>query len=701
MIVKLKSLDSTTLAKIIELQKAVAEAGFELPKVMQTIVDGVQSILNFEGTVIELVENDSLVYSAVSGPLAKNTLGLKVKITSSLSGLAVTTNQILKCDDTEDDSRVDREACEKISLKSMVVVPFITDSKIAGVLKVMSSKKKSFQKEHEIVISVLADTLAASLHNSEIAEQNTLKTLQQSDLNLSLHAQKEFLKAILENLSEGVVACDAEGNLTIFNKKLREWHGLSPTQIPAEDVSQYYSLFQADGQTKMQTDEIPLFRALKGETVSRKEMVIARSGLPPRKILASAQAIYDQNQLLIGAVAVMHDISEQMKAHAEISRLNQELEKKVLERTEQLTETMKVLKESSIDIKIKSDAIENSLNGFDIVNSRGEFIYANKAYLKMWGYSSQEEILGTSPATHCADPNTAQKIIATLKEKGECNLEFLAKRKDGSTFDVHMWARMAYDSHGEEIYPSTSIDITETKNYEKKLKEAISARDEFLSIASHELKTPLTSLKLQSQMKVRYLEKNEFEKFSPENIKKISESDVKQLDRLTRLVDDMLDITRINTGKLTIQKEKINLCTLVEEVISRMRKESEDKKIEISIHCSKPLIGIWDRFRIEQVITNLVTNAIKYGNRKPIEILINHLDDSAVLIVKDQGTGIQSEDQERIFERFERAISKSEISGLGLGLYIVKEIIERHGGSVRIESTPGQGSSFIVKLPLS
>jgi PAS domain S-box-containing protein len=696
----LTTLDPSILARIIHLQKAVAQSGLNLSEAMETIVNGVQSLLNFDGTVIELVDNDSLVYRATSGPLAQGTIGMRVKQTSSLSGLAVKTRQVQRCNDTEKDPRVDHNACQRIGLRSMIVVPFCTASQIAGVLKVMSSQTNSFNHHHEIILSTITDSLAASLHNAEEAHQRAEKSLEQSSLNQALHEQKEFLNALLENLSEGVAACDAQGKLTIFNKKLREWHGLPPQQISPEQWAQHYDIFYSNGLTHMEKEDIPLYRALNGEQVTNSEMVIAPKNKSPRYILASAEAIYDNNKQRIGAVVILHDITAQKKAHNEISRLNQELELKVEARTHELSKAMQNLKANSIDLQIKSEALENSLNGFDIVNARGEFIYANKAYLKMWGYGSLKEIIGTSPATHCADPETALKIINLLKQNGECNIEFLAKRKDGSTFDVHMWARLAYDSEGNEIYPSTSVDITESKNYEKKLKEAIVSRDEFLSIASHELKTPLTSLKLQTQMRVRNLQRNELEKFTPENLYKHTTSDLMQLNRLSRLVDDMLDITRINTGKLTIQKEKTDLGLLVEDVVSRVNKDFQDNEIEITVSCPSPVIGNWDRFRLEQVVTNLVSNAVKYGKSKPIEVFISCLENQAELIVKDQGPGVKPEDQQRIFERFERAISKSEISGLGLGLHIVKEIVDRHGGSVQIKSQMGQGSSFIVRLPL-
>ncbi|MBA2403514.1 MAG: PAS domain S-box protein [Bdellovibrionales bacterium] len=682
----LSALNSKILEKIVFLQTSVAHAGLRLPDVMQTIVDGIQSILNFEGSVIEVLEDEHLVYKAVSGQLTTGTLGTKVNVHSSLSGLAVKTQQVQRCNDTEIDPRVDLETCRKLSVRSMIVVPFVTSSEICGVLKVLSSRVGAFTSSDELIISVLADSLAASLHNAKEVERRAFESQSDQKNHLELHEQKEFLTALLENLSDGVVACDAKGTLTIFNKKLREWHGLPPTDISPEKWSQYYDLYHEDGITPMKTSEIPLIRAFHGEEVKDSVMVIAIKNKAPKTFLASGQAIFDSHKIKMGAVVVMHDVTEQRQSHAEISRLNQNLERIVEERT--------------IDLQLKSDALDNSLNGFDIINSKGQFIFANKAYLKMWGYETLEEVLGTSPALHCADPDTPLKIITALKKYGECNIEFLAKRKDGSTFDVQMWARLAHDINGEEIYPTTSIDITNLKKHERELKEAIRYRDEFLSIASHELKTPLTSLKLMAQLRVRNLSRPDSEKFQVEKLRSQFQSDITQLDRLNRLVDDMLDITRINTGKLTLQKERFNLCQLTQTILTREQDVLEGKVNDIKIDYSKAVVGVWDKFRIEQVVSNLLSNAIKYGQGKPIHIHISQDEKMAILIIKDQGSGISVEDQERVFDRFERVDSKAEISGLGLGLYIVKQIVEMHQGHITVESQLGLGSSFIVRLPL-
>ncbi len=242
---------------------------------------------------------------------------------------------------------------------------------------------------------------------------------------------------------------------------------------------------------------------------------------------------------------------------------------------------------------------------------------------------------------------------------------------------------------------ATAID--NARLFQKSL-EAIQSRDTFLSIASHELKTPLTSLKLQTQMRKRAVERGDFRRFDPEKLPNLLADDEKQINRLTRLVDDMLDIARIQTGKLSLEFEKFDLRSLVQESIERFSAllQSSGSTVELE---GSPAYGYWDRYRIEQIVTNLLTNAIKYGAGSKIEIQIRVKENFALLSVRDYGIGIAKEDHGRIFGQFERAVSHSGISGFGLGLYIVKQLAEAHQGEISLESELGQGSTFTLKLP--
>lgn len=230
--------------------------------------------------------------------------------------------------------------------------------------------------------------------------------------------------------------------------------------------------------------------------------------------------------------------------------------------------------------------------------------------------------------------------------------------------------------------------------------EAIRSRDEFLSIASHELKTPLQSLTLQNQMRKRNLDKNLMTAFSSERMVSMIDADLRHLRRINRLIDDMLDISRLRAGRLTFFKEKVAFVNFVKDVLERFRPQMDAAGCMLSTSYSPEVSIEMDHYRIEQVLVNLLTNATKYGAGKPVRVEVKTSSDRVQVLVTDKGPGIKEEDRGRIFQRFERAISSNEVSGLGLGLYISRQIMEQHQGRLDVLSAPGPGSTFIVELPL-
>ncbi|WNG61503.1 histidine kinase [Archangium gephyra] len=235
---------------------------------------------------------------------------------------------------------------------------------------------------------------------------------------------------------------------------------------------------------------------------------------------------------------------------------------------------------------------------------------------------------------------------------------------------------------------------------ERKLERAVQSRDEFLSVASHELNTPLTSLKLQVQSLTRTLARGDGASLSREKVTSIIDRTDRQLRRLSRLVSDLLDVSRIHAHKLTLEREHMDLRELVHDVVDRISGEFTNMGVRLDIAPGPQVVGYWDRSRLEQVLINLLTNALKYGAGKPVRVEVAADGARVSLSVKDQGVGLREQDRARIFERFERAISASEASGLGLGLYIAREIVQAHGGDISVESRLGEGSTFTVSLPM-
>lgn len=223
--------------------------------------------------------------------------------------------------------------------------------------------------------------------------------------------------------------------------------------------------------------------------------------------------------------------------------------------------------------------------------------------------------------------------------------------------------------------------------------DAVRVRDEFLSIASHELKTPLTSLALQSDSLRASAGRGD-----AEALVRKSEVIRRSVDRLTRLVASLLDLSRINAGRLELELEPVDLAEVARDVVARFEEEAARAACPLSLEAPEPVVGRWDRVRLDQVLTNLLGNAVKYGPGRPVEVRVLADGDRALLSVRDHGIGISAADQRRIFERFERAVSRRHYGGFGLGLWIVREIVEVLGGTVRVESAPGAGSTFTVAL---
>jgi len=214
------------------------------------------------------------------------------------------------------------------------------------------------------------------------------------------------------------------------------------------------------------------------------------------------------------------------------------------------------------------------------------------------------------------------------------------------------------------------------------LMETLFYREEFLSIASHELKTPLTSIKLHTQVFKRN------SSYSKEKVDRLVDQIDAQSTRLIKIIDGMLDISRIRTGQLVMTKNKFNLSEVVKELLPA----HISSEIEANIFING------DRERIIQVMSVILNNAARYGRDLPIRVSLVQRKTKITFSVQDQGYGISPEDQKRIFQRFQRAVPASEVSGIGLGLFIAKEIVEAHNGKITVKSEIGQGSTFKVNF---
>ncbi|TVT84409.1 hybrid sensor histidine kinase/response regulator [Pseudomonas sp. H3(2019)] len=235
---------------------------------------------------------------------------------------------------------------------------------------------------------------------------------------------------------------------------------------------------------------------------------------------------------------------------------------------------------------------------------------------------------------------------------------------------------------------------------QNELEQAVRMRDDFMSIVAHEVRTPLNGLILETQLRKMHLARDNAAAFTLDKMHAMVDRDERQIKSLIRLIEDMLDVSRIRTGKLSIRPSRFDLVQLTGNLLQNFAPQVESAESSVTFVAPQPVEGNWDEFRIEQVVSNLLTNALRYGAKRPIEVRVYSQDGEARMEIRDQGIGISEANQKRIFQQFERVSAKTVVAGLGLGLFISEQIVAAHGGSITVESKINQGSLFRVCLPL-
>jgi PAS domain S-box-containing protein len=294
-----------------------------------------------------------------------------------------------------------------------------------------------------------------------------------------------------------------------------------------------------------------------------------------------------------------------------------------------------------------------------------------------------------------------QRLLEAAARDGRVENEGWRVRRDGSRFWADVVITALRDSGGRlQGFAKVTRDLTERKRAEEdrlslvQAQEAIRLRDEFLSIASHELRTPLTSLQLQLQSIRQRLGATEVP------LAQRLERATRSTERLAGLIDALLDVSRISSGTLSLNLQVIDLSEVARDVTEGLLQEASTAGCSLRLDAPVPVPGTWDQLRIEQVLINLLSNAFRHAPGQPVDVRIRQEGGEARLTVEDRGPGIRPEDLERIFGRFERAAPARNYGGLGLGLYVSREIAQAHGGSIEAKNREGGGASFLLRLPL-
>jgi PAS domain S-box-containing protein len=342
------------------------------------------------------------------------------------------------------------------------------------------------------------------------------------------------------------------------------------------------------------------------------------------------------------------------------------------------------------------------------VQDAGKIIDVNASFLTLFGYQ-REELIGRSVIEFNA-PQCRERVAAQIRNVPSGRYESVGVRKDGSQFAMEISTK-PHVYQGRMLRLAAVRDVSDRLRAEQErailiqeqaarasAQEAVRLRDEFISIASHELRTPITSLLLHLDAFVRQWQAEQ----RAQDFETYTARVRRQLGRMKRLIEELLDVSRLGAGQLTLKREMVDLESVAKDVIDSLSEDLERAGCRVQLRSAGPLEGFWDRLRLEQVVENLLRNAMTFGAGKPVELSVHDDGDGhAVLAIRDYGMGIDKALQEKVFLRFERAVSARHYGGLGLGLYIAKQIIEAHDGAVRVESEIGQGSTFSVELPIA
>lgn len=525
-------------------------------------------------------------------------------------------------------------------------------------------------------VAVFTRRSLRTLASSHQKVLNELKT--QAD---ALHESREWFSITLHSIGDAVIVVNTRSQVSFMNAVAESLTGWKLSEAQGQPMSAVFNIVQEETR---QPAFNPVERVLAaGVTVglANHTLLIRRDG-KEFPIEDSAAPIKSAEGECLGVVLVFRDVTDE---------------------------------------KLRINLISESQRKFEAIfaGSATPLVFFRGKNLEFEMYNDKfsellpERVLQGRPLLEVMPElkgSTFPEILQSVMETGRSVLTYEELMPVLNPYSHQIEARY-FDSAVSQINDQQgkpygifvqSNEVTERVHTRMKLEQAVSARDGFLSIASHELKTPITGMRLQVQMMKRSLIKNDPSVFSKDRVTKLIRQTDDGLNRMSRLVDDMLDISRIQGGKLNLHWEPTDLIGLIRDSLDRFSAELSSVGIEskFTSELEQCVISL-DRFRIDQVFTNLITNTIRYASRAPLEIMVRENKGYARIIFQDHGVGIPVGKEERIFERFERLISANEISGMGLGLYIVRQIVLAHGGQVFAEQGSSKGARFVVELPLN
>ena len=486
---------------------------------------------------------------------------------------------------------------------------------------------------------------------------------QRKKAEIQLKKREQEFRQLLQSTDQGIYGIDRKGNCTFINQAAADMIGVSYKQVIGKNMHRIVH-HSTSKREPYPAEKCPIIHALtKNEGARVADEVFWKKDGSFFPVEYSSYPIIEDGKT-VGAVVTFNDITKR-KEYEEALRVSE----------------------------TRFKALFNAnIIGVSIENAEGKVLEANDAFLNILGYTRQdmhEGLVNWKEATPPEYKRLTEKMLKRLIEKGineSYEKEYI--RKDGTRIPVVVGNAVLDHKKKEGI--SFVLDITDQKEAEKR-------KDEFIGMASHELKNPITTIKAYAQFLQRYLQ----DYGDQDAVDYLSKMD-KQIDRLTGLITELLDVTKINTGKLQLYKKMFNLDEVVEDAIENVRITAKKHRI-IKLGKSRAMVEA-DRDRLSQVMINLLTNAIKYSPQsKKVIVKTTRKNGTITVAVQDFGIGIPKNRQKKIFERFYRINNQQSrgLSNLGLGLYIAREIIKLHKGKIWVESVEGKGATFYFTLPVA
>lgn len=498
----------------------------------------------------------------------------------------------------------------------------------------------------------------------------------------TLRDEREFTRILLENLADGVVACDAQGRLVLFNRVAREWHDVEVANLPPEKWPGHYDLRTEDGSRLLTVDEVPLARAFRGERVRNVPMSVCAHGRPTRHIIASGDPFYDAAGNKLGAVVVMHDITERRLAEDRLRR-NEELYRSL---------------------------VENIHLGITLVDKEYRIRMMNSLLVNMIG-RTKEEWLGRPCYSFLETRDSVCEFCPGTRAMATgcpAEVEIAAALPYGGTRPVRIQAFPTFDENHEVTgFIEVVEDITDRKSTEDELRQAKDAaeaanraKSAFLANMSHELRTPMTAiLGFTDLLLLPNLPRHEQHEFL-EKIQRNGKA-------LLELINDVLDLSRIETGNVAVQKSDCTLEEIIEDAVATAKVRAAEKELVLRVDRHPPLPDRihTDPLRLRQILVNLLGNAVKFTERGEVSLSVQLLPASTgpahmQFTVADTGIGIASKAMPNLFQPFMQSDSSASRrhGGTGLGLAISKHLANALGGDIEVASELGHGSRFVLTI---